>query len=312
MVAMIVALSIDYNTIGRYWKLIYFLNILLLIFVKFFGATRKGAQSWIDLGFFDLQPSEFAKIAVIITLAKVIDANKNEISTFKGILKVGIHVGLPTLLIFLQPDLGTALVFVVITALMLFVAGLDWKIIGLSIGGFIAALPVMWMVMAPYQRERILVFLNPERDPLGRGYNVIQSKIAIGSGQLLGRGLGESRFNQLKFLPERHTDFVFSVIGEVFGLVGALVVISLLLIVLLRCIRAAVKAKDLYGSLIVIGVVGILTFQTYENIGMTMGIMPVTGIPLPFLTYGGSSLMSMMLAIGLVLNVGMRNQKIKF
>lgn len=312
LVAMFVVLFFDYNTFGDYWKLIYIGNLGLLLAVKFFGVTRLGAQRWIPLGFFDLQPSEFAKIAIILTLAKVIDNNKENLNSPIALMKIGVHVGIPFFLIYRQPDLGTALVFVIVTFFMLFVADLDWKIVLGTIGAGVASIPLLWMFMKPYQKLRIQVFLNPELDPLGSGYHVIQSKTAIGSGQLMGRGLFQGTFNKLDFLPERHTDFVFAVVVEEFGLIGALVVILLLFFIVLRAIRIAVKAKDLYGSLIVVGIVSMLTFQIFENIGMTMGIMPVTGIPLPFLTYGGSSMLSLMIAMGLILNVGMRSQRIKF
>ncbi|MDI6601908.1 MAG: rod shape-determining protein RodA [Thermoanaerobacteraceae bacterium] len=312
-IAFIVIISIDYNFLGSYSTYIYILNIALLLLVMVIGHESKGAQSWIPLGPFNLQPSEFAKVAIIITLSKFLSEKEGPLNNLKDIFMVLLHVGAPFILIFVQPDLGTALVFVAITIGMLFVFGIDFRWI--LTGGITAAvtMPFVWFfALKEHQKNRILTFLNPSLDPLGAGYHAIQSKIAVGSGMLTGRGLYNGTQTQLNFLPESHTDFIFSVVGEEFGFIGASIVVVLYLIVVYRIIRIAMNAKDEFGMYICIGVVSMFLFQIFENIGMTIGLMPITGITLPFMSYGGSSLLANMMAVGLVVSVGMRRQKINF
>jgi rod shape determining protein RodA len=216
-------------------------------------------------------------------------------------------------LILLQPDLGTAMVFVGILFGMLWVAGANPKHLGaIVLAGLILAVPLFLWVLKPYQQARLMTLFNPYADPTGNGYNVIQSMIAIGSGRFLGKGLFGGTQTQLNFVPEHHTDFIFSVIGEELGFAGGALVLFLFLILLWRIMTVAATSKDKYGALIATGVTAMIGFHVLENVGMTMGVMPVTGIPLPFISYGGSSLMANMIAIGLVLNVGMRRQKIMF
>ncbi|TZE82241.1 rod shape-determining protein RodA [Calorimonas adulescens] len=312
-VAFIIIISLDYNLIGSYSTYIYFLNLILLLLVMVIGHKSNGAQSWIQLGSFMLQPSEFAKIAIIVTLSKYLSGKEGPLNNLKDILTVGFHVGLPFLLIFIQPDLGTALVFIAIMIGMLFIFGIDFRWI--VVGGLTIAVatPLIWLfALKEHQKWRILTFLNPSLDPLGYGYHAIQSKIAIGSGMITGRGLFNGTQTQLDFLPEAHTDFIFSVVGEELGFIGTMTVVILYFIIVYRIIRIAMNAKDKFGMYICVGVVSMLLFQIFENIGMTIGLMPITGITLPFMSYGGSSLLANMLAIGLVINVGMRRQKINF
>ena len=259
-----------------------------------------------------MQPSEVVKIGYILTFAKYLEKKKDNLNKLIDVLPAMLHLGLIVGLIMLQPDTGTALVFIFISIFMLFAAGMSYKIIAGAFGGFLISLPIIWKVLKPYQKNRILVFLNPELDPMGAGYHVIQSKTAIGSGQFLGKGLFEGTQNNLGFILERHTDFIFSVIGEELGLVGALVLMMLFMWLLLRCIHIAKVSKDDYGMLICVGIISMFLFHIFENIGMTIGLMPVTGIPLPFISYGGSNLLTNMAAVGLVLNVGMRRQVIRF
>lgn len=311
LVAMFFMISIDYHSFAHWSNIIYVANIIVLLLVIFTGEEGGGAQRWIDLGPFRLQPSEFAKLALVITLAKHLEKKKS-LSTTQDLLTVFAHIAAPMLLIAKQPDLGTSLVLVAMTFGMMFIAGLSYKLLSSIIAAGILSLPLLWRLLKPYQKDRILVFLNPYLDPLGKGYHVIQSKIAIGSGKLLGKGLYQGTQNQLDFLPVKHTDFIFAVLGEELGFVGGIILLGLYFMLLYYCLRVAFKARDLLGTYMVVGVVSMWTFQILVNIGMNVGIMPVTGIPLPFMSYGGSSFLMNMMAAGLVLNIGMRRQKILF
>lgn len=301
----------DYNQIAKLSKVIYVLNILVLISVLFIGKVSNGAQSWIHVGPIDIQPSEFSKIALVLTLANLFN-EMGEIKTFKDLVNPLIHVLIPFVIVMLQPDLGTALVFLAIFIGMLFISGVKPKVFAGLIAMGIAMMPVAYKILKPYQRNRLLSFINPNLDPMGSGYHVIQSKIAIGSGMFWGKGLYNGSQTQLYYLPEAWTDFIFSVVGEELGFIGATALILLYAYMLYRCFRIAVMAKDKYGYLIAVGIISMFTFHIFENIGMTVGIMPITGIPLPFMSYGGSSLVANMIAIGLLLNIGMRRQKINF
>jgi rod shape determining protein RodA len=313
LVLMLIAVYVDYNFIGEFSNYLYVINLFGLLAVRFLGSSSKGAQRWLNVGPIRLQPSEFAKIIIIVCLAKFIEKRADKINNPKELIKTLIYVAIPMGLIMFQPDLGTSLVFIAITIGMLFVAELDYRYILGALGTGIAAAPLMWFfVLKPYQKKRLLVFINPELDPAGDGYHVTQSKIAIGSGKVFGKGLYHGGFTQSNFLPERHTDFIFGVVGEEFGFIGAVIIVSLLVLLIMRCLKIANESKDFYGKLICIGVASMLAFQLLINAGMTMGIMPVTGIPLPFVSYGGSSLWINMMSIGLVLNVAMRRKRLKF
>ena len=306
-------LFFDYNTFGEMEKVIYAINIILLISVFIFGQEIKGSKSWIIFGPLSFQPSEIVKIGFILCFAKQLEKREETLNTFKGFLPLLLYIAPVILLIMKQPDFGTALVFVFFSFFMLYSAGLSYKFIAIMGGLGTISIPILWFYyFGEYQKYRIMVFFNPEMDPLGRGYHVIQSKIAIGSGQLIGKGLFKGTQNNLGFIPERHTDFIFSVIGEELGLLGSILVIILFMWLIMRCIYIAKISKDSYGKYITVGIMAMFLFHILENIGMTMGIMPVTGIPLPFISYGGSSLLTNMIAIGLVLNVGMRRQLIRF
>lgn len=313
IIAVVLLLLIDYNSFGDMQTAIYVINILLLLSVFALGKEIKGAKSWIDLGPVNFQPSELVKIGFILAFAKHLEARKDKLNSIKDIAISVMYMIVPIALIQLQNDTGTVLVFLFISAMMFFAAGINYKYIIGAVGAFILSTPLLWFfALQPYQKNRIKVFLNPELDPRGSGYHVIQSKTAIGSGQFFGEGLFNGTLNNNGFIPERHTDFIFSVLGEELGFIGAVFVVILFMILLLRCIHIAKAAKDTYGMLICVGVTGMYLFHVLENIGMTIGIMPVTGIPLPFVSYGGSSLITNLLAIGLVINVGMRRQVIRF
>lgn len=313
ILAVLLLLLIDYNSFGDLQIAIYIIDILLLLSVFVFAREVKGAKSWIDLGPVNFQPSELVKIGFILTFAKYLEKHKDRLNNLTDLAISLAYILLPIALILLQNDTGTMLVFLFIAAIMYFAAGLNYKYIVGAVVAFISSLPLLWFfVLKDYQKNRILVFLNPELDPRGSGYHVIQSKTAIGAGRIWGEGLFNGTMNNNGFIPERHTDFIFSVLGEELGFIGAILVVILFAVLLLRCMHIAKLAKDTYGMLICVGVTAMYLFHVLENIGMTIGIMPVTGIPLPFVSYGGSSLITNMLALGMVINVGMRRQVIRF
>lgn len=322
LVLMIIVVSVDYHKINDLAPYAYLAVIGLLVIVKFFGTTGGGAQRWIAIGSFRMQPSEFTKITVILILARIMAREDEEeeegINDFKTIGKLIIALALPLALIIIQPDMGTAMVLAVIFAGMVFVAGIKYKYLFIALAAAVAAVPVVWYtILDDFQKKRIQVFLNPDMDPLGDGYHVLQSIISIGSGQLtgqIGRAglLGDNLLSQLDFLPAKDTDFVFSVTTEALGFIGGITIIVLYYLLIMRTLRVARRSRDKLGSYICVGVASMVLFHVFENIGMSMGIMPITGIPLPFISYGGSSMWTNMISFGLVLNVGMRRQKINF
>jgi len=314
LILMTITISIDYHIIGDYVEYFYWIVVVLLLYVDLAGVIRGGAQSWIPIGPFSLQPSEFAKISMILTFAKVLSKKEDGINHIKDLFPVLFRLALPMVLILSQPDFGTAAVFIVILFGMLFVANISYKLLLGIIGSAGALAPIIWFsLLSEVQKDRIRVFLNPSLDPMGKGYQVSQSVTAIGSGQIFGKGiLTNNTLSQLNFLPAAHTDFIFAVLTEALGFIGGIIIISLYLLLVIRTIMLATKARDKFGSLIVIGVTAMIVAHIFENIGMTMGLTPVTGIPLPFMSYGGSFMWTNMIAYGLVLNVGMRRQKIKF
>lgn len=311
-VLLLISLVIDYQFFANLTIPIYIVNLGLLAAVLLLGSKAGGAQRWINLGGFRLQPSEFAKVAVIVTLAGVMD-KLGKIESLPKLLVVGIHVAIPMGLIVIQPDLGTSLVFVGILLAMLYAAGITRSLMVMMFTSAVVLSPLIWIKgLKPYQKTRLLVFLDPGSDPTGVAYHLRQSIIAVGSGMLTGRGLFNGPQSQLNFLPEQHTDFIFSVVGEELGFLGAALLIFALFFVIYRCLQASAVAKDSFGRYLAVGTATWIAFQTIVNTGMTAGIMPVTGLPLPFVSAGGSSYMALSIAIGLVLNVGMRHRKILF
>ncbi|KXZ39411.1 cell elongation-specific peptidoglycan biosynthesis regulator RodA [Alkalithermobacter thermoalcaliphilus JW-YL-7 = DSM 7308] len=311
---ILIVLMIDYNVLAKHYMLIYIISNILAAATLVFGTGKEqwGANRWIRIGGFGFQPSDFVKIGIIIALAKLVADNKDSINNPYVLGKIIAFVGLPTLLILRQPDLGTSMAFVTFTFGILFIAGIKPKYIFTAIVTGIISLPFMWLSLKSYQKDRILVFLNPEIDPTGKGYHILQSKLAIGSGKFFGRGLFKGVHNKAGFLPEKHTDFIFSMIVEELGFLGSSILILLYGLFLYKCINIARKTKDDFGSFLVIGITCMLAFHIFANIGMTMGLMPVTGKPLPFVSYGGTFMLSNMIALGLVLNVNMRSNKINF
>ena len=305
-------MNFDYKMLQGYGNKIYIFNLIMLLAVMFVGQSALGAQRWIQLGPVSIQPSEFSKIIMIIALANLLKDKIGKLNTFSDLLPIAAYVGLPFLLVLKQPDLGTSLVFMAIFSGMIFACGINLKLLAGIFGAGVAMMPILWHFLKDYQKMRIMVFMDPNVDPLGSGYHIIQSKIAIGSGMLFGKGLFEGTQSQLNFLPENHTDFIFAVVGEELGFVGAAFLLILYLIVLWRGIQIAKQAQDSFGMLMAVGITSMLAFHVLVNVGMTAGIMPVTGIPLPFMSYGVSALTTNIFAITILLNIYMRNQKLQF
>jgi rod shape determining protein RodA len=309
---------IDYRGLPNYRMHIFGGIIFLVLVVYLLGTEAQGGQRWIPLGFFNLQPSELAKIGMIVVLSAFLAGRtRGDLESRTTIVTLG-YAAIPAALVFFQPDFGTALVLGAITLAILFLYGtrlLHFVFIG---GGIAASLFVMLKVLPfigihvlkQYQIDRLLVFLNPEHDPGGSGYHLMQSKIAIGSGLMTGKGLYQGTQTQLNFLPEHHTDFVFSVLGEELGLIGIVVLFALYVLVIWRALRITIISESLFGSLVAGGVVSMLLFQVFVNIGMTIGIMPITGIPLPLISYGGSSMVANLMAIGLLESIHVRSKLI--
>ena len=312
LVIMVGVMLIDYETLIKISPILYGLFIVLLIGVLFTPAIN-GATSWFDIGFFSFQPGEFAKIFVILFLAMAItriqERGKAEINRPTKLLILLAILGVPILLIVKQPDYGTAMAFIVAAALMVMAAGLDKRYIIGTIILICIALPLMYKFVLPeHAKNRIDIFLNPESDPRGSGYNIIQSKLAIGAGGLTGMGLLKGNQTQLGFLYPKTTDFIYAVIGEEMGFVVAGAIIILYVVLITKCLYVAKTAKDEAGSLIVTGITGIFIFHMIENIGMVMGLLPITGVPLPFISYGGSSLITNFICIGIILNISSKRQ----
>lgn len=289
--------QIDIHALTNFAKLIYLLIIFLLIAVLIIGFETRGTLRWIPLGIFNIQPSEFAKPALIIFLAKFWSEN---LPTWKNIFKSLLWSAPLFILIFRQPDLGSALTISAIWIGLLFAARISFKKIIIIILITAFTIPLSWTILHDYQRQRIVSFISPQSDPLGRGYNLIQSTIAVGSGQFLGRGLGRGTQSRLQFLPEFRTDFIFASIAEEMGLLGSSLILSLYLFLIIYGLSLANKISDPANFLVVIGVISMLLFQTSVNIGMNMGLLPITGITLPLISYGGSSLISTFISLGLI------------
>lgn len=311
-VAIYLILSwIDIETMSNYWKYIYALNIILIGSLYFFGvgAVDTGNKSWIRFGALGgIQPAEIGKILFIVTLSSHMYKLRNEINSISSIIKLCIHVLIPVaMIILISEDMGMAVVYVMIFLIMAFCAGIKLRyFLGAGALAGISA-PFIWnYFLKDYQKLRVLVVFNPELDPLGKGYHAIQSKIALGAGQLFGRGLFQGTQTQYGYLPAKHTDFIFAVAGEELGLIGCLGIVAILTIIILRCLQTASKSYNTPTYIACIGIAGMLIFQTFENIGMCLGIMPIIGLTLPFFSYGGSSIITMFAAIGLVSSARMR------
>lgn len=299
---------LDYKFFLRISYVLYGLNVAALMYVDFFGKTALGAQRWIDLGFMRYQPSETMKLVMVMILARVCSQKSVQGGMGLGdLLWPGLLAIIPFVLVVKQPDLGTAGMLVAITSSVLIFVGVKRGIlVAVAIIGIIAA-PIVWNFgMKEYQKNRVLIFMSPGSDPRGTGYNSIQSKIAVGSGKVLGKGFRKGTQSQLEFLPERHTDFIFSVLSEEHGFIGSVTTLGLFVILYLMSIRIAMSARDKAGALITVGVFSYLFWHVFINMGMVIGILPIVGVPLPLLSYGGSSLLTTMLGLGLISSVAYR------
>jgi rod shape determining protein RodA len=307
LVILFIFLAINYRVLVAYSLYFYTVSIIILAGVLLFGRLTAGTKSWIVLPFFQIQPSEITKILVILVLAHLFSSYTREsLSLGHGLLSILI-VGIPILLVGLQPDLGTALTYIPILLAVFVVMGLKKRTVFVLLILALLLGIVGWnVILKDYQKERVTTLLSPEKDPLGAGYQIIQSKIAIGSGGFLGKGYKKGTQSQLRFLPARHTDFIFSVIGEEFGFIGVIGMFLFYFLFLVRLFQSVTKARDRAGVLIAYMIAVMIAFQFFVNVAMTIGLFPIAGIPLPLISYGGSSLITNSVAVSLVINVRMR------
>ena len=305
-IALLAVASLDYRQLVRAAPILYLIGLGGLLTVFVLGRTVSGARRWVHLGPLTFQPSEMFKLIFVLTLAWALTSRWARPMSPSTLAWTGLLVGVPFLLVVRQPDLGTALVLLPVLAAILVGVGLRLRVLGALAAGAAAVMPLAWFALKEYQRERLLVYLDPFRDPLGTAYNVIQAKIAIGSGQLVGKGISGATQSRLSFLPERHTDFIFAVFAEMWGFVGCLVLIVAYGLLVLRGFEIAAAAREPRGRLVALGVTAVFATQTLINLGMVTGLLPVVGIPLPFMSYGGSSMVVSLMALGLLLSVRMR------
>lgn len=299
----------DYRVLNSYSTKLYFVIIGVLTLLMLWGNTVRGTTGWIGVGQFNIQPVEIAKLIMIIFLASFLSKKKTQLSIIVRTIASIILVAIPVFLILKQPDFGSAAVIMGIWVGMLFVSGINKKVFfGLFFAGLVMV-SASWFVMKDYQKERLITFVSPERDPRGSGYNVIQSIVAVGSGGVWGKGLGHGSQSQLNFLPEKHTDFIFAVFAEEFGFSGAFVIIGLFGILIYRIKESARLARDNFGYLLAVGISMMLFLQILVNIGMNIGVAPVAGVPLPLLSYGGSSMISVLASLGIIQSIYMRRVK---
>jgi rod shape determining protein RodA len=306
-IGLVLMLAVAVVHIRVWWGLaypIYIAALLLLVVVEIMGEVGMGAQRWIDLGFFLLQPSEVMKIALVLVLARYFHSHETvEIRHLKTLIIPALLVAAPVVLVLRQPDLGTALLIALGGAGMFFLAGAPARLFGIAIGLGLAAIPIGWQFLRDYQKDRVLTFLNPESDPLGAGYHIMQSKIALGSGGLLGRGFLQGTQSHLNFLPEKQTDFIFTMLAEEFGLIGGLILLALYTALFLYGGAIGLQARNQFGRLLALGVTLTLFLYVFINIAMVMGLVPVVGVPLPLVSYGGTAMLTLMIGMGLVLSV---------
>lgn len=301
---MIVFALTDLRVFLRYAYLFYFITLILLIIVEITGHIGMGAQRWINLGFIKLQPSELMKIALVLALARYFHSSSLQaIESVRGIIAPLLMVLFPAFLVMTQPDLGTALMLIFTAGAIFFIVGVQlWKFGLLLLGGMVM-MPIAWHFLHDYQKNRVLTFLDPERDPLGAGYHIIQSKIALGSGGVFGKGFLKGTQSHLNFLPEKHTDFIFTMLSEEFGLIGAALVIILNIVIIAYSYSFAVRSSSYFGKLAAIGLATNYFLYVFINTAMVLGLIPVVGIPLPLISYGGTVILSVMAGFGIILSV---------
>lgn len=304
LVVMCVVSLIDLKLIFQLAYFIYGIGLVLLAMVPVIGYKAMGAQSWIDLGFMNLQPSEVVKVGLILAIARYYHMRPMVVTQrVSGLIVPLLLIMLPAALTIIQPDLGTGTMLIIIGAGMMFFCGVHWKYFAFAATAVVVAMPLVWSKLYDHQKGRILTFLDPERDPMGAGYHIMQSKIAIGSAGFWGKGFMEGSQSHLMFLPEKHTDFIFTLLTEDFGMAGAILLLGLYVTLLLTIMSIAMRSFSQFGAAVAIGVLMTIFAYMLVNISMVMGLMPVVGVPLPFISYGGTSLMTMMLACGLAMNV---------
>lgn len=299
---MIVVAKFQPRTYRAWAPILYYASLAVLLLVLIVGDISKGAQRWLDLGLLRFQPAEIMKLAVPLMVARTLDEHVLPPSA-KLLLLSSLYIAVPVFLIAIQPDLGTAILVASTGLFVLFFAGISWKLIISLVTLCIAATPIFWFVLRDYQRRRILTLLNPELDPLGSGYHIIQSKIAIGSGGLFGKGWLNGTQSHLEFLPERATDFIFAVLGEEFGLIGVIILLALYILIILRGLYIGMRARDTFSRLLSASLIMTFFVYLFVNIGMVSGILPVVGIPLPLVSYGGTSLVTVMIGLGMLMSI---------
>ena len=304
LAVMIVLALVDVRLFMRYAYLFYFVSLILLIVVEVSGYVGMGAQRWINLGFMKLQPSELMKISLVLALARYFHSSSlQSIETTKGIIVPALMVMFPAFLVMTQPDLGTALMLVFTAGAMFFAVGVQlWKF-GMVILCGLISLPIVWNLLHSYQQNRVLTFLNPERDPLGAGYHIIQAKIALGSGGVFGKGFLKGTQSHLNFLPEKHTDFIFTMLSEEFGMIGAVFVVLLNVLIIAYSFGFALRSTSYFGKLAAIGLATNFFLYVMINISMVLGLIPVVGVPLPLISYGGTVILSVMASFGIIFSV---------
>lgn len=304
---MIAVLFVNYRSLDQWAFIIYGICIALLVWVFLYGKYAGGSRRWLQLGSITLQPSELVKIGLIISLARYYSKLGSARGvTLKELIIPLLLTTIPFLLIVKQPDLGTAMILVLIAGSMTVFVKIERRTLIYIVISCIVTVPLVWFFLKEYQKQRILTFINPDRDPLGAGYHIIQSKIAIGSGMITGKGFLKGTQNALSFLPEQHTDFIFSVLAEEWGFLGSAVLIICFLVLIAWGLNIAYGCRETFGTILSVGITSMIFWQAFINMGMVMGLMPVVGVPLPLISYGGSSIMTMMIGVGILLNISMR------
>ncbi len=302
LVIFFLVIFFDLRLIFDYAYVIFFLSIISLVIIPFFGIESNGATRWISIAGISLQPSEFVKYTLILALAKYFHSINNDSSFIKTLIIPLIITIVPVLLVITQPDLGTALIILIGGISLFWISGLNYKYFIVGVFSILCSLPVLWQYLKDYQKDRVLTFFNPERDPLGNGYHIMQSKIALGSGGIFGKGYMEGTQSHLNFLPEMQTDFIFTMLGEEFGFIGTLLLLLIYAALIMISIRLALKSRSLFSKYLSLGVCNVFFIYVFVNIGMVTGLLPVVGVPLPFISYGGSSMLAVMFGFGLLMN----------
>lgn len=314
LIVTYIILKFDYYVLGNYAFIFYWFGVLMLIYVKISAKAVNGTQGWLKFGTRAIQPSEFVKLALILMLAKKIDDMEGNINNLKNLVTILIYAAIPMILIVIEPDMGMTMICFFIVLGIVFMCNLNIKTILAGLASVALLIVIVWKsgLIEQYQIQRIVSFLNPDSDPLGTGLQLHRGLVAVGSGGTLGKGFLKGTMIAGGFVPESFTDFIFTVVGEEWGLIGAVILLSLYGVLLYRILNCSKNSKDIFGKVICVGVFSSLLFSVFQNIGMTIGLAPISGLTLPFMSYGGSSIISNFIALALVLNVGMRRKKINF